>query len=104
MSPTPAEEYKITDLTPSGVTCPECHQGELVPARGRFGAIYKCNADSVPKCAFFVTSRPTGDICSYVKEDGRPCGKIIVEGTRAIPDRCSDRDCPNRNPHKLGNN
>ncbi|MFT7460288.1 MAG: hypothetical protein ACI909_002976, partial [Planctomycetota bacterium] len=27
---------------------------------------------------------------------------LIVEGTKTIPDRCSDKTCPNRNPHKLG--
>ncbi len=23
------------------------------------------------------------------------------EGTKTIPDRCSDKKCPNHNPHKL---
>lgn len=88
-------------LTPTDVTCPLCEQGKLVPARGRFGPVYKCDADTKPKCKFQVTSRPTGEICQYPRDNGRPCGALMVEGTKTIPDRCSDRDCPNRNPHKL---
>ena len=45
MSPTNKEitgDCKFKDLTPTGITCPQCNAGELSPARGRFGAIYKC--------------------------------------------------------------
>lgn len=86
-------------LPPTGITCPECGQGTLEPARGRFDPVYKCTAKGL--CKFFLTARSTGDVCSYPTEDGRPCGHLIVEGTKTIPPRCSDKSCPNRNPHKL---
>lgn len=88
-------------LTPTDVTCPLCGDGKLVPARGRFGPVYKCDAKVRPKCKFQLTSRPTGRTCTYLRDTGEPCGALMVEGTKTIPDRCSDRDCPNRNPHKL---
>ena len=88
-------------LTATDVVCPSCGQGTLVPARGRFGPVYKCNAETKPKCKFQLNSRPTGATCQYPRENGRACGALMVEGTKTIPDRCSDRDCPNRNPHKL---
>lgn len=80
------------DLQPSSVTCPECRQGTFEPARGRFGPVWRCT--NRPGCKFYFTSRPTGAICDY-------CGAPMVEGTKTIPDRCSKRECPNRNPHRL---
>lgn len=91
------EDCKFSELTPSGVTCPECKEGELNPARGRFGPVYKCTHKG---CKFWIDSRPTGENCTYLRS-GTECGALIVEGTKTIPDRCSDRSCPNRNPHKL---
>ena len=26
----------------------------------------------------------------------------MMEGTKTIPERCSNKTCPNHNPHKLG--
>jgi hypothetical protein len=26
----------------------------------------------------------------------------MMEGTKTIPERCSNKACPNHNPHKLG--
>ena len=88
-------------LTATDVTCPLCGDGKLVPARGRFGPVYNCDADVRPKCKFQLTSRPTGRVCTYPRDGGTACGALMVEGTKTIPERCSDRDCPNRNPHKL---
>ncbi|MCG8354084.1 MAG: hypothetical protein MI920_00795 [Kiloniellales bacterium] len=90
----------FADLTPTGVTCPQCGAGKLVPARGRFGPVYRCDAPTRPKCGFRLDSRPTGEVCTF-ERDGKACGALIVEGTKTIPARCSDRDCPNRHPHKL---
>jgi hypothetical protein len=25
----------------------------------------------------------------------------MMDGTKTIPERCSDKNCPNHNPHKL---
>jgi len=88
---------KFSELTPTGVRCPQCRKGELDPARGRFGPIYKCSHKT---CDFWLRARPTGRKCSY-RRDGKRCGKLMIEGTKTIPERCSDRECPNHNPHKL---
>jgi ssDNA-binding Zn-finger/Zn-ribbon topoisomerase 1 len=85
------------DLPPTGVRCPSCKQGTLEVARGRFGPIYRCTAK---ECGIWLPERPTGKKCKYVR-DGKPCGALMVVGTKTIPDRCSDKTCPNRNPHKL---
>ncbi len=87
------------EITPTGIACPACQAGTLEPKRGRFGPIYKCTNKSA--CQFTLTARPTGAVCDYRRENDEPCGHLIVEGTKTIPDRCSDRTCPNRNPHKL---
>jgi len=84
-------------LPPTGVRCPSCKLGMLEVARGRFGPIYKCTSN---RCSFWLPDRPTGKKCSYVRE-GKKCGALMVMGTKTIPDRCSDKTCPNRNPHKL---
>ena len=94
-----AKDYQCPDegLGPTGVKCPECRKGTLEVARGRFGAIYKCTHKG---CRYWLDSRPTGKKCACVR-DGKKCGQLIVQGTKTIPDRCSDRSCPNRNPHRL---
>ncbi len=90
-------KYKLEDLRPTGISCSACRKGTLEPAHGRFGPIYQCSA---PGCSFYVETRPTGKKCKYIS-DGVKCNAWIVEGTKTIPDRCSDKNCPNRNPHKL---
>lgn len=87
------------DLEPTDVTCPNCGQGLMVPTRGRFGLMYAC--EHRPKCQFWMKARPTGERCAYRDEANRLCGQLMMEGTKTIPNRCSDRDCPNHHPHKL---
>lgn len=87
-------------FTPTKVKCPLCGAGVIVPKRGRFGAEWRCDADVKPMCKFKVETKPTGKKCTYVRAGG-PCGALMVAGTKTIPDRCSDKTCPNRNPHKL---
>jgi DNA topoisomerase-1 len=82
----------------SGVKCPVCKKGELVERRGRFGIFYSCS--SYPKCKYALNAKPTGRTCDYKRENG-VCGALMVEGTKTIPERCSDKNCPNHNPHKL---
>lgn len=88
------------DLPPTGVKCPQCRAGTLELARGRFGPIYKCTQ----ACGFWLPDRPTGKTCGFFREGEKKCGALMVMGTQTIPDRCSDKTCPNRNPHKLGKN
>jgi DNA topoisomerase-1 len=45
----------------TGVTCPECKQGELVQRRGKFGPFYSCNR--YPECKFAVNQTPLPDPC-----------------------------------------
>ncbi len=87
------------DVAPTGISCPSCKAGTLEPARGRYGLIYKCTNKSA--CKNFLETRPIGEICDYVLKDGRQCRALMVAGTKTIPNRCSDKSCPNRNPHKL---
>lgn len=75
----------------TGVKCQKCDDGEIVERRGRFGLFYSCS--NYPKCDFAMKSRPTGRICDL-------CGSLMMEGTKTIPERCSNKSCPNHNPHK----
>ncbi len=88
----------------TGVACPECQKGlsaeasaktgEIMERRGRFGLFYSCS--NYPKCKFIMKSRPTGNICKL-------CKALMMEGTKTIPERCSDKNCPNYNPSKQKN-
>ncbi len=85
----------------TGVKCPMCKDGEMSERRGRFGIFYSCT--NYPDCKNAIKSKPTGSLCSYVRDDkdNQPCGALMMEGTKTIPERCSDKTCPNHNPHKL---
>lgn len=82
----------------SGVSCPVCKNGEMVERRGRFGIFYSCS--NYPQCKNAMKAKPTGRNCDYQRESGK-CGALMMEGTKTIPERCSDKTCPNHNPHKL---
>lgn len=94
---------KDASLQPTtGVPCPVCKKGEMVERRGRFGIFYSCS--NYPDCKNAIKSKPTGRFCHYKREDrgGAVCGALMMEGTKTIPERCSDKTCPNHHPHKLG--
>ncbi|MDP3947308.1 MAG: type I DNA topoisomerase [bacterium] len=86
----------------TGVACPVClpsgdlpkgdQKGEMVERRGKFGIFYSCS--NYPECKNAIKARPTGRICKL-------CGSLMMEGTKTIPERCSKKECPNHNPHKL---
>ena len=76
----------------TGVKCPLCNEGEMVERRGRFGLFYSCS--NYPKCKNAIKAKPTGALCPL-------CGALMMEGTKTIPERCSNKACPNHNPHKL---
>jgi DNA topoisomerase-1 len=80
----------------TGVMCPVCKKegrehGEMLERRGRFGPFFSCS--NYPDCKYIIKSRPTGRICSE-------CGNLMMEGTKTIPERCSNKACINHNPHK----
>ncbi len=86
-------------LNHTGVACPVCAKGFMAERKGRFGVFYSCT--SYPDCKNTTKSKPTGNFCQYKKETGAPCGALMMVGTKTIPERCSDKTCPNHNPHKL---
>ncbi|MFA6526143.1 MAG: type I DNA topoisomerase [Candidatus Buchananbacteria bacterium] len=84
-----AERAKASD---TGVQCTECKEGTMVEKRGRYGIFYGCS--NYPKCKNIIKTKPTGALCPM-------CGKLMMEGTKTIPERCSDKNCPNHNPQKF---
>ncbi len=76
----------------SGVKCPTCKEGEIVERRGRFGPFWSCS--NYPKCRFAIKAKPTGKVCDL-------CSSLMMHGTKTIPERCSNKACPNHNPHKV---
>mgnify|MGYP001590095049 FL=1 len=76
----------------TGVECPVCKSGFMTERRGRYGLFYSCS--NYPDCKYVIKAKPTGNICKI-------CGALMMLGTKTIPERCSDKSCPNHNPHKL---
>lgn len=76
----------------TGILCPVCKDGYMAERRGRFGVFYSCQ--NYPDCKYAIKAKPTGNLCSI-------CGSLMMEGTKTIPERCSDKSCPNHNPHKI---
>lgn len=76
----------------TGVQCPVCKKGEMAERRGRFGVFYSCS--NYPECKNATKARPTGRLC-------RECGSLMMEGTKTIPERCSNKQCRMYNPHKI---
>jgi DNA topoisomerase I len=76
----------------TGVACPLCKKGMMTERRGRFGLFYSCS--NYPDCKNAIKAKPTGRICEQ-------CGSLMMEGTKTIPERCSNKVCPMHNPHKL---
>lgn len=76
----------------TGVACPQCKNGDMSERKGRFGIFYSCS--NYPDCKFAIKAKPTGRICDK-------CGSLMMEGTKTIPERCSNNKCPNHRPDKL---
>ncbi len=83
----------VGEQNTTGVKCPKCGKGEMVEKRGKFGVFYSCS--NYPECKNAIKAKPTGALCPL-------CGALMMQGTKTIPERCSDKTCPNHNPHKLG--
>lgn len=75
----------------TGVKCPMCGTGEIVQKGGRFGPFFACN--NYPKCNFTMKAKPTGRVCGE-------CGSLMMEGTKTIPERCSNKNCIRHKPAK----
>jgi len=74
------------------VLCPVCKAANMMERRGRFGIFYSCA--NYPDCKNAIKAKPTGNICPM-------CQSLMMEGTKTIPERCSNKVCANHNPHKL---
>lgn len=85
-----SEEEKQKKNT--GVKCNKCETGYMEERRGRFGVFYACS--NYPDCKNAIKAKPTGAYCPI-------CNELMMEGTKTIPERCSNKTCPNHNPHKL---
>lgn len=85
-------EKSENDQSSTGVTCATCKQGEMIERRGRFGPFFSCSR--YPDCKSAIKTRPTGNLCHM-------CESLMMEGTKTIPERCSNKQCLNHNPHKL---
>lgn len=85
----------------TGVKCTECKDGLMMKRVGRFGEFYSCS--NYPDCKMAIKAKPTGKICDYkrIDKDGKPCGQLMMVGTKTIPERCSDKKCPNHRPDRL---
>ncbi len=81
----------ITQNT-TGIKCPVCKAGEMTERKGRFGVFYSCT--NYPKCKYTIKAKPTGKLCPT-------CGSLMMEGTKTIPERCSDVKCSNNRPDKI---
>ncbi len=75
------------------VVCPMCKNGNMMERKGRFGIFYSCS--NYPGCKNAIKAKPTGNICDR-------CDSLMMEGTKTIPERCSNKMCQMHNPHKLG--
>ncbi len=68
----------------TGVTCPECKQGDVVERKSKRGRIfYSCN--QYPKCTFALWSKPNGELCPT-------CNNLLVFGAKGTI-RCSHEGC-----------
>lgn len=90
------EDEAAKEKANTHVKCPVCEKegrqnGEMLEKRGRFGLFYSCS--NYPDCKNITKARPTGKLCDL-------CGSLMMEGTKTIPERCSNKACPNHNPKK----
>ena len=68
----------------TGVTCPDCNQGDIVVKRSRQGKIfYACN--KYPNCKYALWSKPTGKKCDK-------CGSLMVSSGQDSS-VCSNKEC-----------
>ncbi len=88
------KDAELEKQNSTGVACPVCKLGMMTERRGRFGLFYSCS--NYPKCKNAIKAKPTGNLCPT-------CGALMMLGTKTIPERCSDKTCPNHRPDKIKN-
>lgn len=79
----------------TGVTCPKCHEGDIVERKSKRGRVfYGC--ERYPQCDFTVWDKPINEVCSV-------CGSLMVEKTYkngTVKKYCSNDSCSTRPPKK----
>lgn len=97
---TAEDKPHVSEVT--DIHCPICKKGFMASKMGRYGLYWTCN-EKKNKCRFNLSAKPTGRLCTFRRgaTADAVCGALMVEGTKTIPERCSEKACPNRNPHKL---
>ena len=86
------KDAELEKQNSTGVKCTECKDGLMMKRMGRFGEFYSCS--NYPDCKLAIKAKPTGELCPM-------CGKLMMQGTKTIPERCSDKTCPNHRPDRL---
>ncbi|MDD5279820.1 type I DNA topoisomerase [Acidithiobacillus sp.] len=73
----------LTQPKSSGVTCPQCGEGELVEKRSRYGKVfYSCN--TYPKCTYAVWGPPVAKACPrcawpiMIEKSGKRLGEQLA--------------------------
>ncbi len=71
----------------TGVKCPKCHEGEIMPRRSKRGRVfYSCSR--WPNCDFALWNKPTGEACPK-------CQSLLVyAGKNQI--KCSNKECDHK--------
>lgn len=79
----------------TGVTCPKCHEGDIVERKSKRGRVfYGC--ERYPQCDFTVWDKPINEVCPV-------CGSLMVEKTYkngTVKKYCSNDSCSTRPPKK----
>ena len=75
-------DQQKTEAVPTGQTCPECNQGELVERQGRYGPFVACNR--YPECKYRANKGKDGAVrprqeAKVLDEPCPLCGKPMVE-------------------------
>jgi DNA topoisomerase-1 len=88
-------DQQKSEAVPTGQTCPECNQGELVERQGRYGPFVACNR--YPECKYRANKGRDGAVKpraeAKVLDEACPiCGKPMVErqGRYGLFKSCSD--------------
>jgi DNA topoisomerase-1 len=75
-------DQQKSEAVPTGQTCPECNQGELVERQGRYGPFVACNR--YPECKYRANKGKDGAVrprqeAKVLDEPCPVCGKPMVE-------------------------
>jgi len=71
-------------VTPTGVKCPQCGQGDIIERRSRKGkTFYSCSG--YPNCKYALWDKPVNEKCPK-------CKSLLVE-TKSKKIKCSNKEC-----------